>query len=245
MEDKRGYMTEDRKKTAIDYAEDMDVYGQKWNERGAYWTNITFNVNKVNSHLTEVSVKTVGDFVRKEIVRVHKQQEEQTKKSGTLDRIDAYTQKSSGHKANEKTDRLARADVEAERRQKKAEVIEQVNWMHAKTRGDEISCNNLVRRTRDWVEEEGSSTNRRARQTLRSVSRDIESAEKLVRKEHTFFQEALERMEGYTNQIVQSSHRTESLLKAIQQNTTVSNQIEDAIFRFMAESQNAHTMDQK
>ena len=93
MEDKRGYMTEDRKKTAIDYAEGMDVYGQKWNERGAYWTNITFNVNKVDPHLTEVSVKTVRDFVRKEIVRVHKQQEEQRKKSGTLDRIDAYTQK--------------------------------------------------------------------------------------------------------------------------------------------------------
>ncbi|OBZ80850.1 hypothetical protein A0J61_11101 [Choanephora cucurbitarum] len=117
--------------------------------------------------------------------------------------------------------------------------------MRAKTRSDEMSRNNLVQRTRDWDEEEGSSANRRARQTLHSVSRDIESAEELVRKEHTFFQEALERMEGYTNQIVQSNHRTESLLKTIQQNTTVSNQIGDAIFRFLAESQNVHTTDRK
>ncbi|OBZ80633.1 hypothetical protein A0J61_11317, partial [Choanephora cucurbitarum] len=52
-------------------------------------------------------------------------------------------------KRKKKTDRLARADVEAERRQKEAEVTEQANRMRAKTRSDEISRNNLVRRTRD------------------------------------------------------------------------------------------------
>ncbi|KAI8332189.1 hypothetical protein BD560DRAFT_441105 [Blakeslea trispora] len=238
---------------AIDFPHGINTYGQKWNEREAFWTNITFNVNQVDSQLTDVSVKTVRDFVRKEINRVYKEQETQSKQSDTLDRIDAYTQKCldvyekhSETKRKNAKDRSAEVDVIAERRLKETEIMEQVN------------------RIRSYRKEDSRS--QRVRQALRSVSRIIEIAEESVRSEHRFLTECLDRMEGFTNQIVQWNEKLLSSMKGTQQShaTMAQNQAAmtqnqaamtqkqavmlqsmNAFFLFMAEYRNVQAMDRK
>ncbi|KAI8376869.1 hypothetical protein BD560DRAFT_463580 [Blakeslea trispora] len=235
--DKRGYLSDERKKTAIDFAHGINIYGQKWNERGAFWTNITYNVNQVNSQLTDVSVKTVRDFVRKEINRVYKEQEAQRKRSGTLDRIDAYTQKCldmyekhSETKRKNAKDRLAEADVIAERRQREAEIMEQANRIRSYRSNPEMIRHNPLRRSRDWDDdEEEDNRSQRVRQALRSVSRNIEIAEESVQSEHRFLRECLDRMEGFTNQIVQSNEKLLSSLKGTQQSNATMTQNQAAM----------------
>ncbi|KAI8337799.1 hypothetical protein BD560DRAFT_440209 [Blakeslea trispora] len=259
---KRGFMSSDRKKTAIDFAHGINIYGQKWNERGVCWADITYNVNQVDSRLTDVSVKTVRDFVRREIVRVYKEQEAQRERSGTLGIIDAYTQKCldmyEKHLRTDRKnakDRLAEADVIAERRQREAEMIEQANRIRSYRSSSEMSRHNPLRRSRDWdneEEEEEDSRSQRIRQTLQAVPRNIEAAEESVRSEHRFLKDCLDRMEGFTNQIVQSNEKLLSSMKGSQQSHATMAQSQavmaqnmDAFFRFMAESRNAQAMDRK